>query len=329
MNFEENCKKNFELISKEIFNEAIATEDISFSLAAENQTYLRFNNSRVRQATEVHQQDLTMILQSNGRKSTVGMQLGSNFEANLDHCLDALARARAEIHVLPDDPHLVQMNSAKPTATVHGGTNPVAADVISLVTRHTAGTDFTGFYAAGPVIRAMSNSHGQSHWFSSNAAFFDYSLYTVNSEGENKAIKSCYSEKNGHDQNFLNNFSSSKEKLEKMKNTSKKLPPGEYKVYLAPACFDEISQLLGWSSLSQKAHKDGRCPLSKLYEKKEKLSPKFTLRENFELGVSPQFTTSGDFAPTTLNLIQNGELVNFLINSRTAKEFGLHHNGAN
>lgn len=329
MSFQENAKKSFDKISEELYNEILATEEISLSFQAEDQTYLRFNNSKVRQATQVHQQDLALTLQSNGKKISIVSQIGTDHENNVDKILDVLERARAEIGVLPDDPHLVPMSAGEKTKTEYKGQTPSTAEIIETIATHTQGTDFTGFYASGPVIRAASNSLGQNHWFSTDSAFMDYSLYTVNSENENKAIKSCYSERNWVQKDFLADLDSSKQKLAKMKQASKKLNPGEYKVFLSNACFDELLSLFNWGSFSLKAHHDGRCSFSKLYEKKGSLSPQFTLKENFALGLSPQFNTNGELAPTSTTLVENGQFKNFLVNSRSEKEFNIKNNGAN
>jgi predicted Zn-dependent protease len=74
------------------------------------------------------------------------------------------------------------------------------------------------------------------------------------------------------------------------------------------------------------AHKKGEGSLQKLLDKKEKLSKKFTLKEDFSLGLSPRFNDVGEVSPQTLTLIENGELKNFLTSSRTANEYKMESN---
>ena len=52
------------------------------------------------------------------------------------------------------------------------------------------------------------------------------------------------------------------------------------------------------------------------------------MRENFNLGLTPQFTASGELAPEQIPLIEDGHLKNLLVSSRSAKEYGVASNGA-
>lgn len=76
------------------------------------------------------------------------------------------------------------------------------------------------------------------------------------------------------------------------------------------------------------AHQRGHGSLKDLWEKKKKLSPKFTLKEDFSLGMSPRFHDSGEVSPMELTIIENGELKNFLTSTRTANEYKLESNFA-
>jgi predicted Zn-dependent protease len=59
-----------------------------------------------------------------------------------------------------------------------------------------------------------------------------------------------------------------------------------------------------------------------------KLSSKFSLYEDFSGGRSPRFNHEGELAPERMPLIESGQLSNSLVNSRSAKEYGVNSNGA-
>src|SRR5690606_13734110 len=59
-----------------------------------------------------------------------------------------------------------------------------------------------------------------------------------------------------------------------------------------------------------------------------KLSPMLTLKENFTLGLCPRFNSIGEVAPESMTIIENGEFKEFLVSSKTAKEYGLKANAA-
>jgi predicted Zn-dependent protease len=116
--------------------------------------------------------------------------------------------------------------------------------------------------------------------------------------------------------------------LEKLQRPPVDVKPGQYRTYLAPRAFSDLLGLLGWNALSAAAWKQGRCPFKKLAEKQMQLSPLLSLGENFALGLSPRFNSLGEVSDSKLPLIAAGELSTFLINSRTAKEYGLAGNAA-
>jgi predicted Zn-dependent protease len=59
-----------------------------------------------------------------------------------------------------------------------------------------------------------------------------------------------------------------------------------------------------------------------------RLSPKFSVIEDFSPGYCPKFNSDGEVAPDQLALIEAGKLKNTLISSRSAKEYGLQSNYA-
>jgi len=59
-----------------------------------------------------------------------------------------------------------------------------------------------------------------------------------------------------------------------------------------------------------------------------RLSPQFSLTEDFSLGLVPRFNGEGDIAPEKIELIREGRLVGSLVHSRSGAEYGVVSNGA-
>ena len=328
MKFETELNQLFNQVSENLFSELKTDEDISLFLSAEDQTYIRFNNSKVRQATQVEQHQVNLTYHRNNRTIQLNCDLSGNSETDTKLFLSLLNRAREESHYLPEDPFFVPIvnNGSNISEYTHPHLN--IKNTVDYINQNTSGTDFTGFLAAGPQVQASKNAKGQNHWFSTETFFLDYSLYTVNSNGENKAVKSCYADTEWDSAEFESQLSFNKNQLSLLKKPSHDIKPGSYKVFLAPAAVSEVAGMFNWGALSFAALKKGQCALQKVVEGKIKLSPKFSLTENFDLGLSPRFNSLGEVSPSQLNLIENGEIKNMLVSSRTAKEYGVTSNGA-
>ena len=194
--------------------------------------------------------------------------------------------------------------------------------VYQAISEKTAGSEFTGLLAAGPQIRANANSLGQQHWFANESFFLDYSLFTVNQDHENKAVKATYAANAWSGKEFEKRFTASQDLLKLLKRPSRAVNPGAYRTYLAPAAVAELVDMLSWRALSYSAFKKGSCPLAKMAgDHPVLLSAKFSLRENFELGVATPFNELGEVPEPHVSLISEGKLQQFLISSASASEF--------
>jgi predicted Zn-dependent protease len=254
--------------------------------------------------------------------------LSGNLDQDRKVAQSLLERARQETQILPEDPFLVSMENRGESRRHHAGELLSPESAIENIVSASKGSDFVGLYASGPVVRASRNSKGQSHWFSTESFFMDYSLFTTNQDGENKAVKGVYADSRWNQQKFSQKVQDSLHQLSLTQRKSQVLKPGAYRTFLAPGAVAEICQMLSWNALSFSSLKKGNCAFAKLYDKQKTLSPHFTLKENFALGLSPQFNSMGEMAPEQLPLIQNGELKNMLVSSRAEKEYGVPSNGA-
>ena len=328
MSFAAETRALFDRLADDCFAQCAAGEEVTLGLSAEEQAYLRFNASRVRQSTDVRQSDLGVQFQSGGRRVELGLSLGGDFESDARALRSLLARAREEVKVLPEDPFLVPMENRGRSEMSHPGRLLAPQEAIRVFTEATEGTEFTGLFASGPMLRASRNSLGQSHWFATESFFIDYSLYTLNEAGENKAVKECYSGNAWSEQKFLAGLRDAREQLVPLRKPNLTLKPGGYRAYLAPAATRDLAGMMGWGALSYSAWKRGLSAFAQLKEGTAKLSPQLSLRENFALGLTPQFNALGEMAPTELPLIEGGELRNLLVGARSAREYGVPSNGA-
>jgi predicted Zn-dependent protease len=326
--FAEETHALFDALADRAFAELRPLEELNLNLGAEDQNYVRFNNSRVRQATAVTQRHLALTFQFTGRRMVYSFDLTGRQERDLATLLSLIARARAEAKVLPEDPFLVPMQHNGTSANHHAGALPTVTELIECVAASTAETDFTGFLALGPQIRATRNSAGQNHWFETQSLFLDYSLFTVNASGENKAVKGLYSDRRWDQARFEATIAASRERLALLRRNTRPLSPGGYRVYFAPAAVDEIVNMFSWGAVSYGAWQKGDSALHKLIEGEAEFSPLFNLAENFALGLSPPFNSLGEIAPERLPIIECGKLRNLLVSSRSAQEYGVTANGA-
>ncbi len=321
-------ENSFNDLADTLFADLKAGEELNLNLSGEESTFLRFNQAQIRQNTHVDQKSVSVEFQSNQRKSVFEYTLSGNAEQDRQLGRALLQRARDEVKVLPADPYLVAMENRGQSHKLHKGELLSAPAAIENIISASRGSDFVGFYASGPVVRASRNSKGQKHWFSTESFFIDYSLFTTNIDGENKAVKGVYADSVWDQQQFLNQLQNSQHQLQLTKRKSQTLKPGAYRTYLAPGAVAEICGMLSWNAVSFSALKKGNCAFAKLHDKEKKLSPLFNLKENFALGLSPQFNSLGEMAPEVLPIIEKGEMKNMLVSSRAEKEYGVKSNGA-
>ncbi len=319
-------KESFFSLGQATCNALHANEEAVLSLNAEDSTYIRFNNAKIRQNTSVKQVFVTLEYQQSGRSLKYTYPITGDLSSDQSKALEYLQQARQEAHTLPEDPFWVPLLTGPSSDKDFIGQLPKTENLIPEVLESVRDLDFTGIYASGPVIQASMHSKGQKHWFSTETFFLDYSLYTNNQ----KAVKGMYAGNQWNIATFRNKISSHQGALKQLEQQkSKAIPRGTYRVYLAPDAVAEIASTLSWGGLSTASLKRATSPLQKLHIGEMKLSSLFTLSENFNLGFVPPFNSRGELAPDKLNLIENGLSKSLLTNSRTAKEYGLPSNAAN
>lgn len=315
----------FSDFSKKAFQMLKNNEVVTFSLSAENTLFTRLSKAKVRQGSYVDQGSISMNYLI-GNKT---MNLTFNYTQDLNHDLlvfkSYLDKARSYAEGLASDPYqVIPTNGGESFLETLKSEMPSDGDLISMTLDHVGPYDLAGVLTSGDMIRANSNSLGQFHWFKTRSFYVDYSFYNE----KQKAVKGLYAGNVWNQDDYKRELQDSIAKLKLMERESLEIKRGDYRVYLAPSAINEMLGMFSWGGVSAGAHKRGEGSLLSLMSGEKNLSEKFTLKEDFNLGVAPRFNELGEVAPMNLTLIENGKYKEFLTSTRTAKEFNLTTNNA-
>lgn len=322
-NFANEVKINFKAVSDSLLNQLATGEELNVNLHAEDSLFIRFNNNQVRQNTSVQQQTMTLLLQAHKRSVTVSFSISGDTALDTQNAAKYLAHARQECALLPEDPNQTPMMNNGTSDTTYTGQLLPMEEVVATITAAAQGSDMAGLYSAGAIISANRNSKGQSHWFATETFVMDYSLYNGS-----KAVKGIYAGSEWKTADLNASLAHSKNQMALMNREKKVLSPGAYRAYLAPGAVAEISSMFGWGSFTFAGYKQGMSAMQKLADKEKSMSPLFSIRENYSLGLTTPFNSLGELAPEKLDLISQGEMKNFLVSTRSAKEYGVPGNFA-
>jgi predicted Zn-dependent protease len=313
---------SFDQVSEALFNELTDAESLNINISGEETAFLRMNNGRVRQTTNVEDGSLRLTYFQGNKTSEYNLPFTGHFETDLRHGMDGLNELRAQTPRLPVDPFVLLPKNEGSSSEIHLGHLLEPEDIAQALIPPAMGADMTGIYAGGLMYRGNANSKGQRHWFVTELGSIDYSLMAANE----KTVKGGYATSQWDQARYEKGLHEACEKLKAMEEPVVRLKPGKYRSYLAPAAVAEVVGLLT-HAFSESRYRQGRSPTAKMKEGKT-LSPLLNLRENFKLGVTTRFNQLGEMADEQLDIIRHGKLANTLINSRTAKEYGIEGNAA-
>lgn len=292
---------------------------------AEDSDFVRFNRSAVRQAGTVSQRSLSVNLIDNNRQTEGSVALAGVWDEDAPRLTALIARLRAQLPFLPEDPHLLYATEVR--SSEHHGENRLPEDsgaIVASILNAGRGRDLVGIYAAGGIYGGFANSLGQRNWFFSYSYNFDWSFY----HQADKAVKCGYAGFVWDPAEFAHKVATASEQLAVLAQTPRTIPPGRYRVYLAPAALAEIVGLLGWGGFGLKQHRTKQTVLLKMIEEGARLHPSVTLQENTADGVAANFQEAGFIKPDRVTLIENGSFRDCLVSPRSAKEYGVATNGA-
>lgn len=314
---------SFEAFSKKVFGLLEADESMTLNFSGEETIFARLSNAKIRQVTNLQQ----AFIDFNFIKGNKVLSFNIPFRADENDftlAVKKINQSREWFNDIPEDPYLVRPEHFGVTHEENLKALPTNEEMLAQILDLAGNVDLAGVFTSGDIVKATINSVGQFHWFKTRNFSLDYSLYNV----KQKAVKALYAGSEWSSEALRTNIKDTEYKLSLMNVESRKVPRGEYRVYMAPSAVSELLGTLSWGGVSMSAHKQGSAPLKDLWEKKKTMSPKFSLREDFSLGLTPRFNSAGEVSAPVVELITKGEYKNFLVSTRTANEYKVETNFA-
>jgi predicted Zn-dependent protease len=290
----------------------------------EESDFVRFNRSAIRQAGSVVQRSLTLDLMLGNRHAAAEIALCGDFASDHANLRQTLAELREQLPYLPEDPHLLYATSVHSSTQQGENRLPDKANAVAALIDAGHGRDLVGIYAAGGIYAGFANAFGQRNWFASHTFNCDWSFYH---QGD-KAVKTSYAGFVWEPSAFARKVAEAAAQLEVLSRPPRTIPPGRYRVYLAPAALYDILEMLAWSGFGLKDHRTKQTTLLKMVEEGARLHPAITIRENARDGVAPNFQAAGFIKPEQVTLIEAGGFRECLVSPRSAREYGVPTNGA-
>lgn len=296
----------------------VSGEFLACWFCGEDSNFVRFNQNRVRQSGHVLQLEMTLNLIDGKRHSSMESALTSDLDHDIQHLETNLRYLQNQIGTLEPDPYLNFNSDPQDSETISNVPTPESSEAISDIIAAADGLDLVGFYADGTLFRGFANSLGQKNWYSKAKFNFDWSCFL---EGD-KAVKSRYAGFQWNPDTLHHKMGQARIELQQLTKPTRKLSPGRYRAFLAPSAVAEIIGLLSWNSFGLKSHKTKQSPLVRLSQKAAQLDPRIQINEENINGIAPNFTQNGFIKPESVALIDKGEHVGYLVNARSAIEFG-------
>lgn len=301
-----------------------AGEDLILNYSGEEVDYIRFNKAALRQATRVDEGTLELRLTDGKRMVSGSCQLthGADEAHRLIRLLETL---RKEMKSLPEDPFVVRPVAGESSREVHRGRLCDGETFVRDVLVPSSGLDVVGVHQIGTSYRGVAHSKGLRHWFETDGFATDYSIFHRNG----KAVKGTFAGKDWNGAAASTKLKKQAEILERLGREPMRLKPGRYDVYLEPSAVADLVGMLSYDAVSESCMRQGSSALIGLLEGRKKLSPLFSVAEDFSQGLVPRFNDFGELAQSRMGIFEKGALTHTLISPRTAAEHGLVSNGAN
>jgi predicted Zn-dependent protease len=323
---------------------------------ADQSDYVRFNQAKVRQAGRVTTIKLTLVLvekRADASAAQVQFQITASGEAQQDRalCSEALVRLQSLVAEVSPDPLL--LFNETPASSEHRleADLPEIDVMVQTIERalsacreedHPGGVDLVGFLALGPRARGLLSTLGHSHYQSKQSFFFDFSVYAGGlafpkpADIRDKAVKQSISDTHWDPDRLSTLIRAAALQSQVLLKPPKRLKPGAYRAWLAPAAVADLLEMMSWGGFSLSSLRRGTSPLERAYGgmsgslpdvDRVKFSPLVTLSDcPSEAGV-PRFQGEGFVGPETVRLIDHGLAAELIVAPRSAQEFSAQHNG--
>jgi predicted Zn-dependent protease len=286
--------------------------------------FVRFSGGAVRQAGSVQQRSLTLDLIEGKRHASGTLTLSGSAAEDRDRLRTLVGELRAMRAQLADDPYLLYATDAPSTERRHTAQLPERGAAVAEIQAIGRGRDLVGIYAAGAMHAGFASSFGQRNWYTSENFNLDWSFF----HDADKAVKAAYAGTEWDSAALQRKAELAGEQLAGLARAPKRIAPGRYRVYLAPAALWELLAVLGWGGFGLRAHRTKTTPLLRMIEEGMRLHPSIRMIENTAEGVAPDFQDAGFLRPDRVVLIDGGIYRDCLVSPRSAVEYGVPTNGA-
>jgi predicted Zn-dependent protease len=299
-------------------------EVLLLAFGGEQSDFVRFNHAQVRQAGSVTQRHLTLDLVLGQRHLNATVGLSGDAETDRRRAGAMLEKLRSQLASVPEDPYLLYATDVQSSERCGEDKLPGREAVLESILKAGRGKDLVGIHSQGGIFAGFANSLGQRNWFGSHSFNFDFSVY----HQKDKAVKTGYAGFAWDEAAFERKMREATEQLIILATPARTIPPGRYRVYLAPAALEDFVGMLCYGGFSMKAHRTKTTSLLKMITEGATLNPAVTLRENTREGTAPDFQSAGYPKPDAVTLIEKGQYKDSLVSPRSAKEYGVAPNGA-
>lgn len=296
-----------------------AGEELYLRLDGEDSDFVRISQARIRQAGTVAQRRLALALVAGPRQAEATVDLGGDPAEDARCAGEALAGLRALLPLLPEDPLLHWHRGDQREERCSAETPPDAATAVADALDAAAGLDLVGLWSSGMVHAGFASSHGQRAWHSAQAWSLDWSCHRP----DGQAVKGIHAARTWDAAAWAGVVAEAREDLRRFDLPRRRLAPGLYRAYLAPAAVHELIGLLSWGGFSARSRRTGSSPLMRLESGQAVLSPLLSLTEDAAAGLTPLVTGHGFHRAERVVLIDHGGCGEALVSARSAREYGL------
>jgi len=315
---------HFHALAAHLLSALLNDERSTISYQAETSFFMRFNQARVRQTGRVEQSSLQVKLFKGRKTWTFSLQLSGSMPQDLVRITEALTQARMTLPLLPDDPYQTVPEATETSSHEFAGSLLPEDEIPARILDPAQGMDLTGIFTQGVICRGTATSSGARHWFATHTFLVDYSAWLPNGKG----VKSSYAGRHWSSQDYAKRLAASRRDLEHLSRPETILQPGSYRVFVTADALKELVVFFSWNGLSEREIQQGDSAYLALREGRESFSGRFSLSQDFRLGLEPAFNEAGETAPQVLPLIERGQLVNTLVSARTARQYDRTSNAA-
>ena len=314
----------FNKISESLFTEIQNGENLILSFSGENSQFIRFNKAAVRQTGLVDDADLGLKFIANNRTVRGGFTVSGIFDVDIARGKSEIKRMRLEAQEIPEDPFVVLPENSGSSHEIKSANGLQFEHAVDAILPAMDGMDFVGIWANGKMFRGNANNLGQKHWFETESFSLDYSLVTP----EHQMVKGSFAGSDWNQNDYESYVKRSRNKLTLMEKKPIKIEKGNYRTWFESAAVSDFLGMFSWNGISEASLRQGCSGFGRMRHDDVRLSPKFSVIEDFSPGFCPKFNSNGEVSNDQLTLIDSGELKNTLVSSRSAKEYGVDSNYA-